>query len=149
LISAPRLFRSGELSSFVIGFEALGWAAVFAFITCYSIATKTFMGGAEAIAATCRPFLFDYLKDLPVWAGLAVEFGFATILFSLPQLLLALLGGWLARRIGVTARFALANSAPKRAANPDGSTRNERDSDGHRLDCASEEALVGEIQAVQ
>jgi hypothetical protein len=40
-----------------------------------------------------------------------VEFGFATILFSLPRLLVALLGGWLARRLGLTARFALVGAA--------------------------------------
>jgi hypothetical protein len=65
------------------------------------------MGGAEAIAAICRPFVIVYAQDLAGWAGLFVELGFATILFSLPQLLIALLGGWLARRCGLTARFSL------------------------------------------
>ena len=149
LISAPRLFRSGELSSFVIGFEALGWTAVFAFVTCYSIATKTFMEGAEAVAATCRPFLIDYLKDLPAWAGWAFEFGFASILFSLPQLLLALLGGWLAHRVGITARFALANWGAMRAANLDGTASHEPHFDGDPAARASEEALLLEIRAEQ
>jgi hypothetical protein len=107
--SVPRVLQSGELSSFVIGFEAFGWTAVFAFITCYSVATTTFMAGAEAIAAMGRPVVIAYLQDTPDWLGVFVELGFATVLFSLPQLLLALLGGFLARRAGVTARFALAN----------------------------------------
>jgi hypothetical protein len=114
-LSVPRVLRSGELSSFVIGFEAFGWTSVFAFITCYSIATKTIMGGAEAIAAMGRPVVIAYLEDTPDWLGLFVELGFATILFSLPQLLFALLGGSLARRAGVTARFALANRCGRAA----------------------------------
>ena len=50
--------------------------------------------------------------------SIIVELGFATIPFSLPQLLLALLGGWLSRRLELADRFALANSATQRAANP-------------------------------
>ena len=104
LIATPRLVRTGGVSSFVIGFEALGWAAVFAFIACYSISIKMVMDGAEVIVAMCRPALSAHLQDLPDlpgWAGMAIELGFATVLFSLPQLLFALLGGWFACRCGL------------------------------------------------
>ena len=117
-IEAPKILRDGEVSSFVVGFEAIGWAVVFAFITCYSIATRTVMGNAEAIAAVCRPSVIAYLQGAPDWAGILVEFGFATILFSLPQLLIAILGGCLTRRLGLTARFSLTSSASQRAASP-------------------------------
>ena len=92
----------------MIGFEALGWTAVFAFITCYSIAEQTVVDCSAMIdVALRRPFLVVF-RDLPGPAGQLVEFGCATALFSLPQLLLALMGGWLARRVGLTARFTLA-----------------------------------------
>ena len=112
VISTPQLLRSGELSSFFIGFESLGWTAVFAFVACYSISTKSVMSVAEAIAAICRLSTIAYLQNLPGWAGIFVELGFATILFSLPQLLIALLGAWFSRRCGLGARFFLVNSAP-------------------------------------
>jgi hypothetical protein len=118
LIALPRVVRTGELGPFLIGFEAFGCAAVFAFVTFYSIATRSFMNGAEAIAASCRPFFVSYAGELPEWAGVFLEFGLATVLFSVPQVLVALLGGWLARRIGIRARFELANSGIERVANP-------------------------------
>ncbi|MFI5454531.1 MAG: hypothetical protein ACHRXM_03685 [Isosphaerales bacterium] len=105
LFSAPNLLRGGWLSPFVIGFEASGWAAVFAFITYCSIATSAVIGHAGAIAAPIRPFISPYVDHSPSLAAACVELGFATILFSLPQLLLALLGGWLARKSGLTVRF--------------------------------------------
>jgi hypothetical protein len=104
LFSAPNLLRGGWLSPFMIGFEASGWAVVFAFITWYSIATSAVIGHASAIATLIRPVISPYFEDSRSVARAFVELGFATILFSLPQLLLALLGGWLVRKSGLTVR---------------------------------------------
>jgi len=105
LFSAPILLRGGWLSPFVIGFEASGWAVVFAFITWYSIATSAVMGHLGAIGTLISPVISPYVDQSPSLAAACVELGFATILFSLPQLLLAVLGGWLARKSGLTVRF--------------------------------------------
>jgi hypothetical protein len=108
LVSVPQLLRSGEISPFVIGFEAAGWMAVFGFIAWYSVAPEYAADCVQPIAEAIRPpraTHFRALSDLP---GLLLEFGVIATLFSLPQLLLALLGGWLAHRVGLTARFSLA-----------------------------------------
>jgi len=105
LFSLPGLLREGRLSPFVFGFEAVGWVVVFAFISWYSIAEHAVIGYASAIAAPIRPLIFSYFETAPDWAKFCGEFGFATVLFSLPQLLLALLGGWAAGYYGFSARF--------------------------------------------
>ena len=105
LISAPNLRRGRSPSPFLFGFEVSGWAAVFAFLTCYSIATSRLMGFLEAIAGLLRPIIVPYAQAAPSWAQMSIELGFATALFSLPQLLIALLGGWLIARSGFTIRF--------------------------------------------
>ncbi len=105
LISAPSLLRGERLSPFVFGFEAVGWLVVFAFISWYSIAMDAVMGCAEAIVALIRPPLIVWVERIPSWAQTCVELGFETVVFSLPQLLLALLGGTLARRLQLTIRF--------------------------------------------
>ncbi len=107
LISAAKLLRSGEVSSFVAGFEASGWAMVFAFMTCCFIAGSKINDYTEAIA---EMMLRSVLADLGEIEGTTAELifgGFATVFFSLPQLLVALLGGWLVHRSGLSVRVAL------------------------------------------
>ncbi len=78
---------------------------VFAFLSWYSIAMYAVLGYVEAIVQPIRPFLIYSLKSLPVWAQPFVEIGFEIVVFSLPQLLLALIGGALARKLELTVRF--------------------------------------------
>jgi hypothetical protein len=103
--SAPTLMRGGPVSPFVVGFEALGWAAVFAFISCYSVAPSVLLGYAGLIGAYTRPVFERYFTDSPSWVGMFFELGAGVVIFSPPQLLVALLGGWLARKLGLTVRF--------------------------------------------
>jgi len=105
LMSLPDLVRSGRLSPFVLGFEAVGWAVVFAFVTCYSIASPILLAYAEGIGAYTRPVFIRYFADPPPWVGMALELGLGAVIFSLPQLAVALLGGWLTRKFGLTVRF--------------------------------------------
>jgi hypothetical protein len=113
VVSIPSLLRGGWLSPFLVGFEAVGWSVVFAFISWYCVdemgifdctqAIATFVGGEPGISA----LFLDGPPDLepPNRIEAAIEFGFSTGLYSLPQLVLAMLGGWLARKLGLTARF--------------------------------------------
>jgi hypothetical protein len=105
LISARNVMRGGPVAPFLVGFGALGWAVVFAFITCYSVAPSVLLGYAEIIGAYTRPVFERYLADSPNWVGLYIELGAGVIIFSLPQLLIALFGGWMTRKLGLTVRF--------------------------------------------
>ena len=103
--SAPNLVRGGSVSPFVFGFEAVGWVVVFIFISAYTIAPNAFSEyGFAMLASIASPFN-AYLEESPNWAQVSVGIGIATAVLTLPQLLLALLGGWLARRLKLTVRF--------------------------------------------
>jgi hypothetical protein len=105
LISAPTLMRGGQVSPFVVGFEAVGWAVVFAFIACYSVAPSVLLGYAELIGRHTRPVFERYLAETPSWVGLYIELAAGVIILAPPQFLVASLGGWLTRKLGITVRF--------------------------------------------
>jgi hypothetical protein len=107
LFSAPNLARGGWLSPFVLGFETLGSVAVFAFITCYSMIPSAILEFTEWTGAWTRPILIPLFAGSPRWVQISIELGFGVIWFSLPQLMVALLGGWLNRKLGLTLRFDL------------------------------------------
>ncbi len=105
LVALPRaasVMRGDPVSPFLLGFEASGWATVFAFVTCSSIAPSVLLRFVELIGPYTRPVFERYLADTPSWAGLYIELGLGVIIFSPPQLLVALVGGWLTRKLGLT-----------------------------------------------
>ena len=105
LFALPKLVRGDRASSFVVGFEALGWALVFAFITCYSVAPWVLLAYAALIGTYTRPVFERYFVDTPSWIGMCLELGACVVIFAVPQLLIALIGGWLNRKLGLTVRF--------------------------------------------
>ncbi len=106
IVAARRTVRGDWLAPFVLGYEAFGWLAVFAFVTLYSIAPSAILKFAEEqIGTWTRPFFAPLLDGMPEWVGMLVEFGAATVIFSLPQLTIAFVGGWLFRKLGLTVRF--------------------------------------------
>ena len=105
LAAVPSLVRGGRCSPFVLGFEAVGWAVVFAFVTCYSLAPSVLVNSIARIGVYTRPVFARYFADSPGWVGAAIELGFLTVIFSLPQLPVALFGGWVNRKVGLTVRF--------------------------------------------
>ncbi len=118
LFSTPSLRGGGGFSSFALGFEAFGWAAIFAFVTLYSIVPSALLTFTEWIGQWTRPVLVPLLEPAPGWVQLAAELGTAAVLFSLPELVIALFGGSLARKVGLTLRFERW-SAEKPAASAD------------------------------
>ncbi len=102
--SAAGLRRGQRLAPFLVGFEAFGWAGVFAFLPFHSVATSSLLRYTGLIGAMIRPVVGPYIAAAPSCTPWLFEFGFSTVLFSLPQLLLGLVGGWLARMSGFTAR---------------------------------------------
>jgi hypothetical protein len=107
LASLPNLVRGGRLSPFVFGFETLGWVAVFAFVTVYSMTPASLLAFTEWIGTWTRPILIPLTEHSPRWVQMSAELGFGTVLFSLPELIIALLGGWVARKVRLTARLEL------------------------------------------
>ncbi len=106
IVSARRILRGDWLAPFVVGYEAFGWLAVFAFVTLYSIAPSAILDFvSNQIGFRTRPSLAPLLDGKPEWVGMLVEFGAVTVIFSLPQLTIALFGGWLFRKLGLTLRF--------------------------------------------
>jgi hypothetical protein len=116
VLQAPKLIRGGLLPPFVLGFEAVGWATIFGFITFYSMIPEYLSAFMELIATYITPVFGRYPVDTPDWLGLLIEFGAAAIIFSSPQLPVALLGGWLMHKLGLTLRFERRRTAmPARA----------------------------------
>jgi hypothetical protein len=105
LFSAPSLLRGGRFSSFALGFEALGCAAVFAFVTIYSITPSELLTFTEWTGQWTRPVLIPLFEGSPEWVNLSLELGCGAVLFTLPELVIALFGGLLAWKARITLRF--------------------------------------------
>jgi hypothetical protein len=105
VIWAPAPLRGQRIPAFLIGFEVFGAAAVFAFLAYYSLATSEVLAFTSVFGDLIRPVVVPYLDAAPAWTGMVVELVCTTLLFSLPQLLLALLGGWLASSSRLRARL--------------------------------------------
>ena len=112
LFSIPNLVRGARCSPFVFGFEVLGWAAVFAVITCFSVGSPILMAYLELISSYARPIFIRYLVGSPGWVAELFELGAIFVIFSLPQLLVALLGGWVNHKFGFTLRFERQGRGP-------------------------------------
>jgi hypothetical protein len=112
----PRAPNGQRLSSFVFGFETLGWISILAFVALYSLTPSAILAVTEKVGAYTRPILGPLFEGSPGWAAAAGELGFGTVLFSLPELVIALLGGWLARKVGVTARIEIGAGKPATSA---------------------------------
>jgi hypothetical protein len=94
-----------RLAPFVFGFELAGWVVVFAFLTLYSVAMTDLLRGVGVIGDTIRPIAGPWFEKAPSWAANLAECIVATVLFTIPELLVALLGGWLLARFGYTVRL--------------------------------------------
>jgi hypothetical protein len=105
LFSTPSLVRGDRFSPFALGFEAFGWLAVFAFVTIYSIAPSAILVFTDWTGRWTRPILVPLFQGSPGWVQMSLELGTAAVLFSLPELVIALFGGSLARKLGLTLCF--------------------------------------------
>jgi hypothetical protein len=115
-VMALRLARSGESGSFLFGFETFGWAAVLVCLACIVFSPRWLMttyrdatsiplwraiGPSDTLVFDARSGVMqvciygDDRQSLNLWAMSGV------FVFSAPQLLIASLGGWLFRGIGV------------------------------------------------
>jgi hypothetical protein len=102
LVRLPKLLRRGGSASFFFGFEVFGWAAVFLFILGSALSPSAVAGYANSIASLFAPALKPHVEHAPDWFLAILEFGLCGLIFGLPQLGIALLGGWLTRRAGIS-----------------------------------------------
>jgi hypothetical protein len=115
-VRIPEMLQRGEGSSLFAGFEVFGWATVLFFITVSTVSPNAIAEYARATAGIAANFI--PWSGLPEWAGVAAELALASAVFTLPQLLVALTGGWLTRRCGlevwVTRRSRRPGESPSR-----------------------------------
>jgi hypothetical protein len=104
-LEVPTLVRGGPLPPFLLGFEVLGWAMALAFITWYSLAPSLLLKLAEYLLLHAWPDFDVHVRKLPKWCESPVAYAAGGIIFLPPQLLIALLGGWLNRKLGFTIRL--------------------------------------------
>ncbi len=103
--AVPDRRRGGRLAPFVFGFEAVGWTVLLLFISWYSLGRFTVDRYRFPIqVAIMRPFI-PALDQAPPWVWVYFANGIGSLVLTAPQLLLALFGGWLARRLKLTIRF--------------------------------------------
>ncbi len=120
LAAVPNLMRGGRLSPFAFGFETLGWLSVFVFVTVYSITPATLLAFTEWTGTWTRPVFIPLLEHSARWVQISAELGFGAVWFSLPELIIALAGGWLARKAGLTVRFERRCTKPAECASGGG-----------------------------
>jgi hypothetical protein len=117
LIALYRLRRNGCRTTGAIAFFFAGTAATLVVLVCCLIAPEAAFG---LLRATCRPIAIASMNELArlfgnaamqhwcmrLTIGVTFELLIPTAFFSLPPLLVALLGGWLAPRLGLVQRIA-------------------------------------------
>lgn len=105
MISVRELASRGRASPFAVGFLAAGGLAIFSFVTAASLDIKGLRDVGRGVLILAAPFLLRLFERPPIQTQIVVECGLVAVVFSTPQLLFGLLGGWLARRLGLTIRL--------------------------------------------
>jgi hypothetical protein len=94
-----RMSRTGHVSRFWIGFEVFGWLAVFLFMSGCALSPA---GVQRFILAAASPFqpIFDAIiaRQPAEWVFNGIEYAMVTAFFLLPELIFALMGGWMMGR---------------------------------------------------
>jgi hypothetical protein len=103
--SIPAFARKGRMSMFTLGFLATGTLAIFAFVTAASLDMEGLRDVGHGVLILAVPFLLRLFERPPIKTQVVVECGLVAVVFSTPQILFGLLGGWLARRLGLTIRL--------------------------------------------
>jgi hypothetical protein len=114
IVLARQLTLRGEGTPFLVGFEAAGWPAVAAALIAMLGFEKQILIYVRWAEASLSAFWHEFIEwtgefTVAHWAG--IKFGFDVFALATPQLLLALLGGWAAGRLGVS----VVRDAPERS----------------------------------
>ena len=105
LIRLPKLARVEADATSFVGFEVVGWATVFLFVVASAVSPPAVANYVNTVAWPIGRVLAPMVVRSPEWLITAVEFVLIVAIFFLPELAIAMLGGWLARRAGFTVRI--------------------------------------------
>ncbi len=95
LVSAPKFVRGGWLSPSALGFQSFGWLAVFGFIACLCLAPSALLGYSRLFGPYLSLFFAPLMRGVSRSGANAFEFAACTVIFTLPELVIALFGGCL------------------------------------------------------
>ena len=95
ILQLIRISRTNTISRFWIGFEVFGWLAILLFMSLSALSPAAVQ---RFLLITASPFqpVFDAIiaRQPPEWVFDGIELTHAVVFFLLPELLLALVGGW-------------------------------------------------------
>ena len=103
IFQLPKIWRTGKVSSFWLGFAISGSLAMFVFMIVSSCCRQAPPSGIWSWLVVCRPItpMAGMMgNEPPQWLEYGIELALATTLLVLPELLVATLGGWLLARAG-------------------------------------------------
>ena len=93
--------RGGAVSTFWFGFVAFGWLSVFLFMAISALSPPAMYGYCEWSGKLISPVLMVILGNSPSERLLmALDVSLVAVDYVLPELAMALLGGWLMRPVG-------------------------------------------------
>jgi hypothetical protein len=103
-LAIDRFSRRGEVRPFLVGFEAFGWAATVVFLVAYFGFPDSLHEYQRRATMALEAFWWKYVM---ITGGFThnhpdlLRLIFAGIVLSAPQLLVGVLGGWIASQLGV------------------------------------------------
>jgi len=103
--------RGGTVSTYWFGFVAFGWLSVFLFMAISALSPPAMYGYVEWTASLISPAITVVIGDSPPnWLAEAMELILVAVDYMLPELAMALVGGWLVARSG--GRIGVERRAP-------------------------------------
>lgn len=124
LLRVPEVVRRQADAPFFFGFSGFGWASILGFVLICDLAPgrigQAIDLGFQLVSVTLAPVLSRLVSpDVasqpgPAWLENASEIGIISLVLSGPELLLALVGGWLFRKSGISLRIEMRQSTATR-----------------------------------
>ena len=122
LVRLPHIVLRRVDAPFFFGFEVFGWGTIFLFILIAALSPKSVAAYFESMFRVADLILvplarsFNSQAKRPLWLDMVLEWIFEagplTLFFAVPEVLFALLGGWVARKIGISVRVELRRAVP-------------------------------------
>jgi hypothetical protein len=98
VVGCSDIVRRGRCRPFLLGFEFVGWAMVLAYVSFMAV---EFQAGFRPVARLAP--LTEHALGLPVfYLSKPKVVAFQTLVLTAPQLVVALVGGWVTHSLGIT-----------------------------------------------
>ncbi len=120
IFQMPKVWRTGTVAGFWLGFATFGSFSLFLFVIISSLSPAAIQNYLMMIEGPIVAPIYGSIGNEPAeWLVDGVDLAMGAILLVLPELLLATAGGWLLGRAGkgiVTVRIAREASPPPRVS---------------------------------